>query len=165
MGLVCLPNPFVYSGAHVRSHEHVDKIRIELGAAPLLHRAHRFSKAASVAVASTVRDRVEAVGDGYHAGDQWNSPSFESAGISLPIPAFVVGGHSLGQVWKECLQRSENFGAALRVRHHGPALLGGELRFLVKNIRQRAVKLADIVEKSDALNAAERTLVQTGFLS
>ena len=68
----------------------------------------------------------------------------------------------LGRSGKERRQRSQDLGAALRVRHHGAALLGGELRLLVEDVGERPVELADVVEERDSLDAAQSALVQTG---
>jgi len=58
-----------------RAQEDVDQIRVELRDAALLDGAHSFAKAPGVAVATSVSDRVEAVGDRHHPGGQRDSPA------------------------------------------------------------------------------------------
>src|SRR3981081_753963 len=64
--LVCFPYCFLDSGANVRSHEYIDQLWVELGAASFLDGAHRLADAASMAVASSVGYSVEAVGNRDH---------------------------------------------------------------------------------------------------
>jgi len=137
-----------------RAQEDVDQIRVELGAASLLDGAHRFAEAAGVAVATSVSDRVEAVGDRDDPRRQRNSLPLQSSRISCAVPSLVVCRDPLPEIRIESLQRCEDLGAALSVRHHGAALLRSELGRLVENIGQRPVKLADVVEERDTLDAA-----------
>ena len=151
---VCLLHRLFDSGEHRLAEEHVDEIRIELGAASLFDRAYRFAEAASMAVAAAVGDRVEGIGDRDDARHQRNSLPLESSRISCAVPSFVVRGHSLGEVRKKSLERSKYLGATLGVCHHGAALLRRQLRGFVENVGERSVELPDVVEECDTLDAA-----------
>jgi hypothetical protein len=154
VGPVRFPHRFVDSLEYRLAQEHVHQIRIELRAPPRLDRLYSFAEAACVAVAAPVSDCVECVGDGHDARDERNSFRLQSARVSLAVPSFVVRGHSLGEVRKKSLERSQDLGAALGVCHHGAPLFRRELRRLVENVGERSVKLPDVVEECDALDAA-----------
>ena len=114
------------------------------------------------AVPAGVRDRVEGVGDRDDARAQRNAPALEVPGVAGAVPSLVMRQHALGKIGIEMLQRREDVGAAPGVRHHRAPFRRREPGVVVKDVGDRLVDLADVVEQCDALDAVTRALVHVG---
>jgi len=127
--------------------------------------ARRFGEAASVTITATVRDSIEAVGDGYHASHERDPLSLQPAWIPGAIPTLVVRGDTLSQVGVKRAERREHIRTPLRVCPDRSPFFGRELRLLVKDVGQRSVQLANIVEERDTLDATQCALVEVSGLA
>jgi hypothetical protein len=118
-----------------------------------------------VTITPTVRDSVEAVGDGDHAGHERDPLSLQPAWIPGTIPTLVVRGDTLSQVRIKRAERREYIRTPLRMCPDRSPFLGRELRLLVKDVGQGSVKLADIMEERDSLDATQSALVEVSCLA
>ncbi|HMH25754.1 MAG TPA: hypothetical protein VK542_04110 [Gemmatimonadaceae bacterium] len=66
-------------------------------------------------ITPTVRDGVEAVGDGDDPGRQRDPLPLQATRIARTIPALVMRGNTFSQVGVKRAERGENFRAPLRV--------------------------------------------------
>ena len=62
-------------------------------------------------------------------------------------------------------QRRHHLSAALRVRHYGAPLLGGEIGWIVEDVRKRLVQLSNVVEQRNPLDAVLGVVIETGSLA
>jgi hypothetical protein len=77
----------------------------------------------------------------------------QPARIPCAVPALVVGEDAVAQVGIEQGEGRDDVGAELRMGGDLPALLGGERMAVVRDVEQRLVHLADVVEQRHALDA------------
>jgi len=74
----------------------------------------------------------------------------------------VVRGDTLSQVGVKRAERREHIRAPLRMCPDRSPFLGRELRLLVKDVGQRSVQLANIMEERNTLDATQCALVEVG---
>jgi len=118
-----------------------------------------------VTVPPAMRDRVETVGDRDNARLERNLCRLETAWIAGSVPSLVVSGDALCKLRIKSAERRQHFRSTQRMRHDGTALLGSELRRLMEDVGQSAVQLADVVEQCYALDAVQRSFIETGRLA
>jgi hypothetical protein len=147
---------------HWRQEHQVDERRVELRATAGGDYRRRLAYPAPIAITSTVGDGVKGVGEGNDARGEWNLRAAKAAWISRSIPPFVVREDAVGEIGVEWRQRGEHLGATCGMGGDLTSLGVGEFRALVDDVEQCFVNLADIVEESDALDAAALVIVQLG---
>ena len=86
-------------------HDEVDELRVELPTAFSRDRVRGVLCPAGVAVAPTVRDRVERVGDRNDARSEGDLQSAQPTWIAGAIPSFVMRQHTLGKLGIEAAER------------------------------------------------------------
>lgn len=159
------PHRFVDPADYRLAQKKINKIRIELRSAPFANGFYCLTQASRRAIASPMRDRIEAVCDRDDSRLQRDSFPLETARIALSIPTLVVRSHTNAQIRIECAQWVENFSTTLWMGSHGSAFFRGEFGGLMEDVSQSFVQLPDVVEQRDALDAAQSVLVEAGGLT
>jgi hypothetical protein len=138
----------------------ISELRIELGSAPFGDCLGSFSETARVTVATPMSDRVEGIGDTHNSRCQRYPLAFQAAGVAVTVPPLVVRRDTLPEVGIKGIQGRENLGATLRMRSNRASLFRSELGFVVKDVSECFVQLADVVEQRDSLDAVEHPVVE-----
>ena len=80
-----------YLRNHRRAEEKIHEVGIELTASSVSDDSRRCLESSRVAVGACLRDGVESIGNRYDSGFDWNRVTAKMPGISLAVPALVVG--------------------------------------------------------------------------
>ena len=143
-----------------------DQNGIELRAAPLGQYVHGIVEPVCATVAPTVGDRIEGVGNRDDTRLNGNVLGDEPTRIAGSIPAFVMRQHAFGQVRVKEGQGMQDVGATLWVGHDEAALLRSHLAaVIVHDVEERFVDFTDVVKERNALDAANRRLIEVGRTS
>jgi hypothetical protein len=134
-----------------QQHE-VNKLRIELRSSRRGNDGSSRPRIAAMSVPSVVCDGVKGVCQAHDARREWDSRPAESVGVATPVPSLVMSQDASGNLGVERGQWREDLCTTYRMRGDCLALCPRELRFLVNNVEQRLVNLADVVEECHALD-------------
>jgi len=145
-----------------RKEKEIDEVGVELRAAALEEHLARDVERLGIAIAASVREGVEGVGDGDDTGRERNATPPESTGIAVSVPPLVVCEHAVGEIGIETRQRCEDVGADGRVRGDGSAILGAEWLIVADDVDEGLVDLPDIVEEGDTFDALALVLRELG---
>ena len=143
-----------------KEHE-IDELGIELATPLSGDRVGGVLGAACVAVATTVRDRVEGVGDGDDARREGDAAAPQAARVSAAVPAFVVREDALRELGVKAAERGEDLGSAPRVRGDRATGFGGEGFLFVDDVEERLVDLSDVVKERDPLDGLALAAVES----